>query len=186
MRLWAPEGRKLFLFPSAAPNTQHKAWYTGSLNVRWMDKWCQSSRLCWTTDTQFYETTVALLSPSLQYPEWREDVMGYTRQTGSERGEDRQRGWTWQQNRQALTLANWVFVGTCVCSQASVHSMVCLNRLKLLGRLGHYFRKNKVGRESMTHLSPPVPGDSTMTRKTSKLSTDPASEVIAEANWCPQ
>lgn len=82
--------------------------------------------------------------------------------------------------------------------QLGVHGHVCLlsglspfngvpkQRLKPLGRLGHYFRKNKVGRESMTHLSPPVPGDSTMTRKTSKLSTDPASEVIAEANWCPQ
>lgn len=35
----------------------------------------------------------------------------------------------------------------------------------------------------MTHLSPPAPEDSTVTRKTSKLSADPASEVMTEANW---
>jgi len=38
----------------------------------------------------------------------------------------------------------------------------------------------------MTHLSPPAPEDSTVTRKTSKLSTDPASEVTVEANWYTQ
>lgn len=56
-------------------------------------------------------------------------------------------------------------------------------RLKLLGRWDYYFRKNKVGRRSMTHLSPPAPEDCTVTRKTSNLSTDPASEFTVEANW---
>lgn len=83
-------------------------------------------------------------------------------------------------NVAALKLTNCVFLGTWHFFSGLGPSVgVPKQRLKLLGRWDYYFRKSRVGKRSMPHLSPPAPKDCTVTRKTNELSTHP----VLQKSW---